>query len=397
MARRKVDPDRIDLETVVATPMADRGEVDGRRYWRARTTDPSRRTVWTGWATREEARATVQALIVKGLPTSPRSAPGAVRTVADLLNRWKTHQEQRQKAGAIAERSLVNYRQGARYWIDAVGDVLVAQLSRVLVEDQLTTWQADGVSPRTCKLALDILASAVKWGAERGHCTRVDLSRLHALDVRPDEHVNNDYTPTRSEAARVLPHIAAQRERDVVALLALTGARIGEVAALTVGDVDLEGQVLALSGRDDARKRRGKVKVRRWPIAGELTTLLVRLTQGRARDERLVGGLPRDCSDMVRRALDSACAAAGVPPFTAHGLRRMVAMELLEVADPRQVSELTGHSVQVLLTSYVRPRADRLRDLVTRAGVGSLEQRGKVRRLRAHGAQDPGTGGTDAE
>jgi hypothetical protein len=76
----------------------------------------------------------------------------------------------------------------------------------------------------------------------------------------------------------------------------------------------------------------------------------------------------------------------------------MVAMELLEVADPRQVSELTGHSDQVLLTSYVRPRADRLRDLVTRAGVGALENRGKVRKLRAvHGAQDPGTGGTDAQ
>lgn len=81
----------------------------------------------------------------------------------------------------------------------------------------------------------------------------------------------------------------------------------------------------------------------------------------------LVEGLPRDVAVMVRVVLLTACAAAGVERFTAHGLRRMVALELLDATDPRTVAELTGHSVAILLRDYVRPKPERLRDVVGRA------------------------------
>jgi site-specific recombinase XerD len=51
-------------------------------------------------------------------------------------------------------------------------------------------------------------------------------------------------------------------------------------------------------------------------------------------------------------------------------MRRMVAVELLDAGvDARTVSELTGHTVQVLLTHYVRPTPDRLRQAVARLGA----------------------------
>lgn len=391
MGRRK-DEQRIVLAEVIATPMRERGEQDGRLYWRVRTRDSTRRTVGKGWWTPAEAQVAVAALVTQGIPSSPSSRRD-VRTVGDLLVRWTSHQEQRQKAGEIAERSLTNYRQSVRYWRSTIDDVLIERLTRVLVEDQVTAWQAKGVAPRTCKLAVDVLAAAVKWGEPRGHVPRPapDLRRLSSLRIREDEHVNNDYTPTRQQAATVISHVPEGRDRDIVAVLALTGCRVGEAAALTVGDVDLTGRVLTISGRDPGRRRRGKVKPRRWPIQGELAPLLRRLAGDRPPDEYLIGGLPVDCSDMTARVIEQACAAAGVPRFTAHGLRRLVAMELLEVADARSVSELTGHSVTVLLKSYVRPTAERLRDVVSRAGVGRLEQRGQVIALAASGAQNAGT------
>jgi hypothetical protein len=64
---------------------------------------------------------------------------------------------------------------------------------------------------------------------------------------------------------------------------------------------------------------------------GRLQELLAELAAGRTSAERIVDGLPVDCSDLVRRALEGACARADVERFTAHGLRRLVAQELHHV------------------------------------------------------------------
>jgi hypothetical protein len=71
-------------------------------------------------------------------------------------------------------------------------------------------------------------------------------------------------------------------------------------------------------------------------------------------------------------------------------------MELLDAprSNPKKVSKLTGHSVAVLMRSYVRPRPEELRDLVARTYT-------RRSTLRVVGAQDRGTadddgGGDDA-
>lgn len=395
MGRGKADPERVELGGLVATPMKGRGlDAQGRPYWRVRRLDESREQLWTGRASRAEVSARIAELMQAPTPARPSRSEGA-RTVGDLFRLWVGHQEARHAAGQIAQLSLDNYRRAAGYWRAKLDDVLLSELSRVLVEDTLTAWLAEGGAPRTCRVAAGVMAAAVRWGSLRGHCRRLDLARL-AVRVDEDEHVNNAHTPTRLELGKVLERLPAGRNRDLVLLLALTGARIGEAVALRVGDYDPEARTLTLNGRDEERQRKGKVKARRWPVAGELLLLVQRLTEGRSRDERLVEGLPYDCSDLVCDVLEGRCKAAGVPRFTAHGLRRMVAMELLEVADPRRVSELTGHSVSVLLRYYVRPRADDLRDLVLRSGITQVERRDNVRRLRSR-AQMSGTAGEEPE
>ena len=113
-------------------------------------------------------------------------------------------------------------------------------------------------------------------------------------------------------------------------------------------------------------------------MGGELGDLLERLTEGRPADEPLVEGLPQSVAGLSRDVLKRACRRVGVPAITAHGIRRMVVMELLEVTDAATVSKLTGHSVATLLRSYVRPRDETLRDVVTRAGTARIQERGKV-------------------
>lgn len=392
MGRQKRDLNKVELDEVTATPMRDRGEdAQGRRYWRARTRK-DRRTIWAGWGTQSEVAAIVGALVSKGIPSSP-STPAGVRTVADLLQRWQTHQEQRHKGTDIAFGTLRRYKTSVRHWTATVGDVLVNKLDREMIEDQLLAWRASGaMAPRSCRFASVVVAAAYRWGAKRGLCETRDLEKLDGSAVRDDEYVNASETPTRGEFGPVLARIPDGKARDLVCLLALTGARIGELAALRVGDVDLRGGVLTLSGADALRNRRGKSKPRQWPIGADLSQLLAHLTASRPPDEPLIPALPLDCSELVRQALRSACEELDVPRFTSHALRRMVVMELLESGDAKSVSLLTGHSVSTLLRFYVRPRAENLRDLVRRSGAARLVAPPRLQEVRA-----PGSGTTSKD
>ena len=389
--RRRPDPDLVIVGDVTATPMRERGaREDGRRYWRARTGRP-RTTVWAGWATAAEVPLLVAEALRRGPPRRV-AARAPVASVGDLLQAWVAHQESRHAGGQIADRSLTAYRQGAGYWHEDLGDVRLARLTRVAVEDVITAWRAVGIAARTCRLGLDVLAAALRWGADRGHLPQaLDLRRITGASARPDEFAGTHHTPTRAQLAAVWPHLGSYA-RPLLELQALTGARIGEVVALRVGSWDRPGRVLLLSGADPARARRGKALPRRFPVLRELGALLERLAGGRPVGEPLVEGVPREYSPQVGRALRQACAAAAVPPFTSHGIRRLVACELLERTDARTVSELTGHSVAVLLRSYVRPTAARLHEVVARADL-SLEAatEGRVIELAGHrsGAHDP--------
>jgi integrase len=310
--------------------------------------------------------------------------------VAELLTKWVAHQRKRREGNQIAAATMENYGHLCRYWTDAIGDVQTKAFTRELVEDTITNWLAEGVAPRTCKTALDILVAAVNWGRTRNHCPAVPLSRLSVLQIRDDEFVAVSYTPTRQQVAAVLQHLDGWY-RDLLTLQALTGARIGEIAALHVGDWDRVEGTLTISGRDDRRERRGKVKPRRWPVMGELGRLLETLAGERAADERLVQIPARLFAAQLSRHLKPACKAAGVPEFTSHGIRRLVALELLDGGvDAKTVSELTGHSVVVLLRRYVRPTSERLRDVVARAGLTAVAPRGQVVQLRAGKAEEDG-------
>lgn len=386
MARRATE--RVELEGVSATIMKGREDEQGRPYWRARATDRERRTLWTGYGTRAEVSVVLADLVKRGLTCSQeRSAVGPVKTVGDLLRRWLKAQERRHEAGDLAEQSVNNYRYNVGYWLEVAGDMLPAVMNRAIVQDQVIDWLAAGASPRTCKLAVDVLATAWRWASDRDLVGKLDLSRLGVAVPREDEHVYADYTPSREEVADVIGVIEPGRDQNLIRLLACTGARVGEVGPLTVGSYLREEGILLISGRDRTRGRRGKVVTRRWPVQGELEELLDRLTEGRPREAPLIEDLPRNLSTLSRRLLEEGCKFCEVPRFTAHALRRLVAMDLLEQGDAKSVSLLTGHSVAVLMRDYVRPRAESLRDLVARSGVGS----GTRRKVVPFGAQTRGT------
>lgn len=494
---RDRNEDRAELGDLTATPMRERGERDGRRYWRIR--DRERRTVATGWWTRDELDGAIAVALTSPRKTS-RARSGAGSTVSDLLGLWRTAQLQRHAAGEIAPRTLDVYRHSVRSWLATdLASMLVSKLTRAHVADQVTAWRAAHVAARTVDLQVRILRIAVSWGADRGHCPDLDLAL--APSARDDEHVYSGRVPTRAELVAVLAAMAPGPRRDAVEILGLTGARLGEVGALRVGDVDLAARTLRIWGRDEERNRRGKTRARLFPLRGRLLELCAELittrpdgattgevsdghdearepvgpvgparqsppagpgdvlpvrrrdvrgdqhldavgravpvvavagpdvgghrprpvdvpvserdTVGRDADARRPmdeGGAPEDVGTpsgvgsrvrpgrpqpagltrpatdrllalpwssnrAVGGALERTCKALGVEPVTPHGIRRLVVSELLEAAhgNAKRVSQLTGHSVMILMRHYVRPTANELGSLVEVAQLGEVE------------------------
>jgi len=362
-------PAAVEIGPVRASVLAARGQQGERWYWRARTKgEAERRAVWSGWATRDEVAVALAGLVARGLP-SQVVGPADARTVGEALAMWADAQAARVETGQIAHATGEGYRRTAAYWVESIGDVRLDALTRAAVGDVVTGWLREGVGQRTAAQSVLTLRIALKWAHERGAPKPPELARM--LRVDEQAHVNNAATPERGEVWALLAAMPAGRGRDLVELLALTGMRVGEAAAATVGDYDRAGGVLVVHGRDEARQRRGKVRPRRYPVVGELAALVERLTRDRAPGARLVDGLPIQPAAVAAAALEQASRVAGLPAYTAHGLRRMAAMSLLDRGvDARTVSELTGHSVQTLLRAYVRPTADRLRDAVSRLDAG---------------------------
>lgn len=363
--------------TVVRGPRA-----DGRWYWRARTKGTAQECLWTGWATRDEAARRLAELVARGeLLRSGHESPESAVVVSDLLRQWADEQDRRVAVGQIGALTARAYRARCEVLSGAIGDVRLAMLTRARVSDVVLRWLAAGMSPRTADRIVVVLSSALRWGHERGAPRPPDLARLVRVD--PDQHRYCATTPTREHVRRLLEAMRPGRGRDLVEVLSLTGARVGEIAACRVIDYDRERAELVLHGADADRGARGKVRPRRWPVTPELAVALDRLTAGREPGERLLHFPGEgDASHEARRVLANAAKATGLPRYTAHGLRRMVATELSSL-DAKRAADLLGHSPAVMLSTYVRPTSDDLREAVARL----VAPRGLVLHLRRGGGE----------
>lgn len=188
---------------------------------------------------------------------------------------------------------------------------------------------------------------------------------------------------TRDQVRAVLTE-ARKRPRDEVLLLLLatTGARVAEVAAASVGDVDEDGgevvlrvvrkggmpQSLVLSPAVAERVRAWVAKRRADPglrlpagLEDPLVPSLARAHRGGWLSAKSASAV---VSRLMRRAL---CLPRG-----GHSLRVTAATQLSDVLPLSAIQELLGHASSATTDGYVR-RGRRLGDGRTAAGV--LEQR----------------------
>ncbi|MDR1713072.1 MAG: tyrosine recombinase [Coriobacteriales bacterium] len=162
------------------------------------------------------------------------------------------------------------------------------------------------------------------------------------------------------------------RDQALLELLYASGARISEVAALEVADVDFEQQQLRLMGKGSKQRI-----VPLHPLA--LRTIAAYLQQarpelaaaGKAASSALflsVRGQPMS-ADTLRRAFKQAVSLAGLDSsFSPHDMRHTFATDLLENgADLRSVQELLGHANLSTTQIYTHLTSGHLKDMHHRA------------------------------
>ena len=331
-------------------------------YWRARRKD-DRTYAWTGWATRDEVQLVLANLLASGRSNGMHcnDQPFQVGTVGELIEQWWAYQRTRPD---LAPSTIDCYHKAARHLTAWIGEVMSARVDRGTLEMYRDDRLREGAAPRTVQLELRIMLMAWRWGGERGLVPARELPRVK---IRIDGYVINHRTPAPEEIAPVLDELTGD-SLLVMQLLALTGARVGEICAVCLADLDPHQKFLTLDGKTGPRA---------FPLPDEIfATLSQHLKE---HDVPLVPGSRKVAAQIVRGHLKRACKHAGVEPFTPHGFRRMVVDRMARSGvDVATAASLTGHSVEVMLRFYRQVTDEDRRAAVLHAGLGHFPTRGQV-------------------
>ena len=172
---------------------------------------------------------------------------------------------------------------------------------------------------------------------------RVRLPREEKAVVDPPSAADVDAILDRSPARWRLP----------LRTLEQTGMRVGELAALTWGDVDEAGCRFRVKHRKTAAARRW-LAVPEW-LVGEIAATCPR--EDHAPDRRVFRGSP---ADVAKNVMARACRAAGVAHRHPHDLRhRYASVKINEGVPVTRVAAQLGHSRKSLtLDTYAHAMVD---------------------------------------
>jgi integrase len=246
-------------------------------------------------------------------------------TLAIAAERWRTARVDVSVGTLETYRVAINRLRRSR-----LGDAAVDEITADAVADLVAELHAGGLRKHTIRKTVSVLAMVLDHAGVRDNPARDRLTVKMPREER--RHVQPPTAAHVEAVVRLLP----ARYRLPVALLDATGMRIGELEALTWGDMD--------EPRGRWRIATSKTGQPRWVTPPPV--LLERVLELCARDDRHPDRrvLERVTSERLRTAIARACTAAGVPAFSPHDLRhRRVSLLHLAGMPWARIGELVGH------------------------------------------------------
>lgn len=291
--------------------------IDESGKWRSRATDTS---------SADRAAALAAQLFGSDSPHLPadahaQQAPG--RTLEDCLADFLD-------AAALdkSKHTVASYRLMAGHFARLCGPLLLSRLHVDQVQSYIFARLSEGAARETVRKELVCLRQALRHAKRRGELGGIDLADLFPPFSAP--YKPRDRYLTAEQAGALLAQLLPHRQRWVL-VAAWAGLRLSEVERLQWVDVDFHQGLLRVRGS----KTPGSYRL--VGLAPALAEVL--------RPVRAVRGFVVSPWANVRRDLELACAAAGVPRVTPNDLRRTFASWLVQAGTSNfVVARLLGHS-----------------------------------------------------
>jgi len=294
--------------------------------------------------TKKEAGRALAAFVNEVDRDRNASAAAEPMVVSQMLAQWLGAKEVR-----LSPVTASRYRIAFKHIEPALGSMRVAQLRPHHIEDLYDALQSKGQSGASIRKVHWALRQSLAWAHRRGYTALVatDGVELPPLGERKID-------PPSSENVRtVVDHLLSTRPDwgTLIAVLAWTGCRRGEVCGLHWDDVDLDGgsilirhAVVTVPG--GTMERGTKTGEERRIAIGPRTVELLRAHQERSIAQATKCGTTLEPSSYVfspdpasrrpyspnsiTRAFSTACRDAGVPHVRLHDLRHHSATTLLK-------------------------------------------------------------------
>jgi integrase/recombinase XerC len=287
-------------------------------------------------------------------------------TPPDIYHQWLDHLHRQGKS----RHTLQAYQRGvehfARWYVVTYGEAFT--VDAVMPRD-VRDWKAyqqtiEKAAPATINQRLVALTRFFRWAKGQGLCRENPAEDVGTIRLTRRHPQAMEHTVVRKLLRAARGHV---RDYALLELLAGTGLRIGELLALTVGDVEIND-------------RSGKVIVRRGKQGGYREvplTLDVRkaltayLDQDHPDNENAAAPLWIGARGQLRhrssviRLLEKYALQSGLEPVNPHAFRHTFATRYLNAnpGDLRGLAQLLGHHSLDTVMIYTEPT---LQELTTR-------------------------------
>ena len=247
--------------------------------------------------------------------------------------------------------------------LEEKGPVATASVDLLALRRHLASLQSRGLSVRSVARKISAIRAFFRWAALEGRA-RTDPASLLRVPKR-GRPLPRFLTPPQVEALLEAPQgdeWTALRDRALLEVLYSSGARVAEMGAMRLSDLDEGEGTVSLRGKG-RKERLGSLGA---PAVAALRAYLAATDRGgRRRNPRAVflnkaGGALS--ARGIARAVERHAKAAGLPPTSPHVLRHSFATHLLENgANLREVQEMLGHASLATTQVYTHLTLDALK------------------------------------
>jgi len=306
--------------------------------------------------------------------------PEANPTLADFADRWLEEVvARRNRPGTVKIRRLLVKNHIKPH----IGARRLAEITRKDIEDlhHAVSVKYPVAANRAVSTLSAILATAVRWGM-------LDRNPALGVDRNAEEGRERYLTPEEIKALSVaLDESPAQDSADVVRLLLLTGARVGEVLAMRWEQLDLGAGVWTKPAATTKQNKTHRVPLsppavavltKRKEAAKEAAKKVKRPKLDRPAEEGNPWVFPGEGKDghmtSIRVFWGAVCKRAKIKGARIHDLRHTFASLLVSAGESLPiVGALLGHTQAKTTSRYAHLLDDPLRAAVAKIAIGRTE------------------------